>query len=344
MLHFLRSRWPAVDRFEAPPHADWRVAAWTCLVITSGAIAAAWTAPQRAKPHAAISIVGSIRIDAVPVPLNPSDPSVTTIGDFRYAGGVMLTSRQTDLLHELSDIILTGNDRFAAVGDEGVLLEARLVFDEAGRLVGVSDADLARLLGPDGKPVTGSFADAEGVTTLATGDRLVSFERHPRIWLYPRDGSPPRPVPSPRVRFQSNQGMEALTAAPDVAENAYIVGAEDSGRTWTCRVTASCVKRATVEKPKEYGLVSMNGLPDGMIAYLLRAYDRRRGVRITLKILRDKTVVARMDLAPPMTVDNFEGVTSTAIPDGGRRFYLISDDNKHPSQRTLLLAFDWEPR
>jgi hypothetical protein len=51
-----------------------------------------------------------------------------------------------------------------------------------------------------------------------------------------------------------------------------------------------------------------------------------------------------MDLAPPLTVDNFEGMTAVIDAAGKTRFYLVSDDNASSSQRTLLLAFDWRPR
>jgi hypothetical protein len=78
--------------------------------------------------------------------------------------------------------------------------------------------------------------------------------------------------------------------------------------------------------------------------YLLRAFDLARGVRVSLQIFRSGQMVARMDMALPMTVDNFEGLAAVPRPDGGVRFYLISDDNALPVQRTLLLAFDWRPR
>ena len=300
-------------------------------------------APQRAVV-ATTGIVGRIAIEAAAVPLNPRAPSMTAIGDFAYAGGLVLSSPQTNLLHELSDIVMAGPDRFAAVGDGGVLLKARLVLDESGRLVGVADADLTRLVGENGKPVVDTYSDAEGLTLLPSGDSLISFEHRHRIWMYPKDGGTPRPVPSPHASFPSNAGMEALTAETDVANDAYMVGGEDSGQTWMCRLSAGCVSGPTIEKPKDFGLVSMTRLSPGVTAYLLRAYDPVRGNRITLEILRDTTVIARMDIAPPMTVDNFEGVTSVAGANGARRFYLISDDNNRATQRTLLLAFDWQPR
>lgn len=316
---------------------------WAALVLAIVMMAIETPALQPIAGSVTAS-VGPITVDAVPVPLNPQDPSATAIGEFSYAGGLMLRSHQTNLMHELSDIVITGTDRFASVGDGGVLLDARFVLDQSGRLTGVADATLTRLVGQDGKPLTGLNADAEGLTILPSGDRLISFEHHSRIWLYPTDGGLPRAVPSPRAAFPPNGGMEALTALPDVAADAYAVGGEDSGQTWTCRVSTACVTGPVIDKPKEFGLVSMHRMPGGITAYLLRAYDPARRNRIILKILRDTTLLARMDIAPPLTVDNFEGVTSVAGANGTRRFYLISDDNNRATQRTLLFAFDWQPR
>jgi hypothetical protein len=316
-----------------------RLVTAACFALLAGAITMVCAIPRPAPP-----VLGPVAVDSVAVPLNPRDPSATTVGGFHYAGGVQLTSRQTNQLHELSDLAVTEDGKLTAIGDESVLLEARIVLDEAGRLVGVKDAVLSRLTGEDGKPLTDTaLTDAEGVALLPSGDRLVSFERTSRVWLYPKNGSPPRPVPSPQVELPSNGSFEAISADPEAGDDAYVVGAEESGETWNCRVTAPCVKGPTVEKPSEFGLVAMERMPGGGTAYLLRAYDAVRGSRITLEILQRGTAVARMDLALPMTVDNFEGVTSVPRADGTRRFYLLSDDNARSTQRTLLLAFDWEP-
>jgi hypothetical protein len=320
------------------------IGAWLRAGVAVCSIAGVWAAPQ-SSPDARTP-GRSISIDAVAVPLNPQNPSETAIGDFLYAGGLALTSRESNRLHGLSDLIVTGGDRFTAVGDEGTLLDARLILDEAQRLVGVTDARLTLLAGEDGKPLPGKEeADAEGLTRLPNGDRLVSFERNHRILLYPAAGGLPQRVPAPEVSFPSNGGMEALAADPEAGADEYVVGAEITGETWTCRLSSTpCIKGQTVEKPEEFGLVAISHLPGNQTAYLLRAYDEARGSRITLNILRSTTLVARMDMALPMTIDNFEGLAAVPRTDGGVRFYLISDDNGSASQRTLLLAFDWRPR
>jgi hypothetical protein len=295
--------------------------------------------------QAAVSTPGQfIRVDARPVALHPKDPSVVALGDFFYAGGLVLSSRDTNRLHELSDLVISGADRLTAVGDDGIFFEARLLFDDRGRLTGITDGRITPMLDMSGKALTGRAGDAEGLTMLPGGDLLVSFEREPRIWLYPSTGRRPRAVASPDARFPSNEGMEALDAMPDVGADAYMVGAEASGETWTCRLTAGCAKAATLQKPKEFGLVSLNRLPDGKTAYLLRAYDPARGPRVSLRILESTKLFDRMEMARPLTVDNFEGLASTPTRNGSRRFYLISDDNAASDQRTLLLAFDWRPK
>ncbi len=299
-----------------------------------------------AQPADTTSVTAkSIRIEAVSVPLSPQDPSVTAIGDFVYAGGLWLTCKQTDRFRELSDIVVTGQDRLTAVADGGVLINARLLFDAAHRLTGIADASLEVLTGEDGKPLTDSRRfDAEGLAILSNGDRLVSFERDHRIWLYPAGGGAPRSMPSPGANFPMNFGMEAIAVDPAVGPDAYMVGEEMTGKTWTCRLTMPCVEGHTVDKPGEFGLVAMNRLDEDTVAYLLRAYDPFRGTRITLQIYRSTTVIAQMDLALPLSVDNFEGLASVHSANGRTRFYLMSDDNGSSSQRTLLLAFDWRPK
>lgn len=316
-----------------------------CIVacLAAAILTPVWAGTE--MPPAGTEAGGSIRVHAVPVPLNPKDPSMDAMGDFRYAGGLALTSSQTDRLHGLSDLEIADGERITAVGDLGILFEARLLLDESGRLTGLTDARLSPLTGTDGKALSDKEdADAEGLALMPHGDRLVSFERHHRIWLYPAGGGPPHPVPSPQVSFPSNGGMEALAPDPDAGDDAYIVGAEVSGETWTCRLSSpACVKGPSVDLPDGFALVAMTRLPGKRTAYLLRAYDPFRGSRVSLRIVGASGESARLDLARPMTVDNFEGVAAVPGKDGGFRFYLISDDNASARQRTLLLAFDWRP-
>ncbi|MGE4055644.1 MAG: esterase-like activity of phytase family protein [Vicinamibacterales bacterium] len=269
------------------------------------------------------------------------------IGAFEYAGGLEIRAVTPDVVLELSDLRIGEGGRVFSVSDAGSFFEARLELDGAGRLTGLTDARTIPLVGTRGERLAGRDADAEGLDFLPNGDRLVSFEGAHRIWRYPADGSLPRPVPIPESDFPGNTGMEALTFYPTAATDAYLVGGEE-GAIWLCRLSSAC--RAT-----ELGRHVPEGLsptalaafgPNGDFALLTRAYDPARGVRISLKLIRTADdpagrVLDEMTMAPPLSVDNFEGVA--VVPDAnGLRLYLVADDNGSSTQRTLLLAFDWQ--
>ncbi|MDP3634260.1 esterase-like activity of phytase family protein [Phenylobacterium sp.] len=315
-------------------------------LILGAALAALTACAQPSTlPKGPMAAGSGITITATPVALNPHDPSQDRIGDFVYAGGLVLSSDQTSRFHGLSDLRVTQDRKLVSMSDEGDLLESRVLLDKTGRLVGVGPGKLTVLTGPDGKPLQGKKeADSEGLAFMPNGDRLVSFEAIDRILLYPAKGGAARVVPSPvDAGFPPNGGMEALAFDPAVGPDGYITAGEDSGATWTCRVTAACVKGPTLEKPPEFGVVAADRLADGKTAWLFRAWDPVRGSRITLKILGPAGEVARMDMAKPLTVDNLEGVSAVPGKDGAIRFYLLSDDNFSNSQKTILLAFDWKP-
>ena len=311
----------------------------------SGLILAACGGPISELPKAPAPAGSGISIKAEAVPLNPADPKPDRVGNFIYAGGLNLTSAQTSRLHGLSDLDIQPDGSLTAVGDEGDLLRAKVGLDPENRLTAVTDAKLTALTGLDGKPLQGKDnRDSEGLALLPNGDLLISFERRDRIWLYPANGGPPHAVPSPNVTFPYNQGMEALAPDPMRGPDAYITGGETTGQTWLCSLTTPCADGPRVPLAMGFGLVAARRLPQDRTAWLLRAFNPVTRSVIDLRIT-DQTgrVVDQLELRGPLTVDNFEGLAAVPNPDGGLRFYLISDDNFSSSQRTLLLAFDWKP-
>jgi hypothetical protein len=315
-------------------------------------------------PDGPVPVGAAIRIDAVPVAQYENGTEDLCLEDvpkpdvvlkhhcprFTYAGGLHLTSRDTSRLHGLSDIKVWPDGRMLALGDQSDLLEARIVLDAGGRLVGLKDATLISLKAPDGADLYAGGQreyDSEGVARLANGDMLASFEQHDRILLFPKGGGLPRPAPQPDIKYVDNKGMEALATAPDVAADAYRVGIEATGQTFVCRVSAACVRDRDLALDGSE-LVAFDNMPGGGLAYLLRSFSALRGNVVKLKVLdRAGRLVDQMEIARPLTVDNIEGVAVVPKADGGVRFYLISDDNfgfydgRPTGQRTLLLAFDW---
>lgn len=318
-----------------------RIAAFG-LLATAIAACAPNAAPLPTHP---LPAAGFVSVQAEPLPLDPRPDGAERIGAFAYAGGVKLTSRDTARLHGLSDLRVRG-DRLVAVSDGGDLLDARLDLDSGGRIAGLSEARISPLLAPGGEPVQGKAeGDAEGLAILADGARLVSFERDHRIWLYPAGGGGPLKAPSPDAAFPPNEGMEALDADPASGPDAFVVGGEASGETWRCRLSAGCMSTGRIDKPPEFGLVAAAEAGAGRTAWLLRAFDPIRGVRIVL-LIRDSAgrEIDRLAMAQPLTIDNFEGLAAVPGTDGSVRFYLLSDDNFSNLQRTLLMAFDWRPK
>ena len=80
---------------------------------------------------------------------------------------------------------------------------------------------------------------------------------------------------------------------------------------------------------------------------LTRFFSLIGGVKARLERVSAATLAAGAELrgallahiAPPLTVDNFEGVAALRDADGGTLVYLLSDDNFNAFQRTLLLLF-----
>jgi hypothetical protein len=318
---------------------------WWASALAALTLAAC--APAPAPPAHPLAYGPRIDVRGRAVPFDPTAPGRTQAGAFVYAGGLELTSPDTTRLHGLSDLKVWPDGRMLSVSDEGDVVEGHLALDEAGRLTGVADARLYPLTGEDGRPLSAggkNESDSEGIAELSGGDRLVSLERDDRILLYPAGGGPPRRVPSPDAKFPFNLGMEGLDADPQAGPDAYVVGAEASGQTWICHLASGCVESARVAKPEDAGLSAVALLPGGRRAYLLRAFSPLRGLRVTLRIVgADGSTLDELRFAPPLTVDNFEGLAALSRPDGSVRFYLISDDNFSRLQRTLLLAFDWTP-
>lgn len=297
--------------------------------------------PQPAGP--------GIQITTTPVPLDASNPARVEVDGFTYAGGIAISDPITNRTRGLSDLRVTPDGRMVAVSDFGDLVEAKLVFDASERLTGLTDGKAWPLLGLDGQPVQGKAqGDAEGLAILANGDRLVSFERDHRIWLYPAAGGPPRVAPKPGNLFSENEGLEGLTQYPAAGPDAYLAGSEE-GEVWLCRLSAACQAFSVLNGPDlDFGLTALAAFPDGSVVAVHRAFDPLRGARITVSIygvatLKTRTPqpMARLRLEGSLTRDNIEGVALISSPTGRPRLLLLSDDNASDRQRTLLLMFDW---
>jgi hypothetical protein len=96
-----------------------------------------------------------------------------------------------------------------------------------------------------------------------------------------------------------------------------------------------------------FSLTGMDRLPDGGFVALERFYAPVIGPRARITrfaapsgeggVIQPELLAL---LEPPFPLDNFEGISAVRMTDGVTRIYIVSDNNKSPQQRTLLLAFD----
>jgi hypothetical protein len=323
-----------------------------CLALAA-CTARAQPEPQLAAAYTSPAVKGrdAIRVTAQPLALDPERPQAVRLGRFTSVGVVRLTSPDTSLFGGFSDLKVTDTGALVSQTDDGNLMRARVRLDPAGRLVGLDNATLKPLTGSGGAPLQGKVeADAEGIAVWPNGDLMVSFERHHRIWLYPKAGGAPRPVPMPAARLPDNAGMEALALAPSQGPDAYWVGVE-GGSIWLCRLKARCVQwTAFINPPFLHRLPALAETPDGRLAILHHSWTPITGNHVRLSVVTipkgpngASRVIDQLSLGPELNIDNFEGMAAVRGP-RGVRFYMISDDNFQSSQRTLLAAFDWTPK
>lgn len=266
------------------------------------------------------------------------------VGELIFRGGVEIAPDKADI-GGISSLEWHDGALFA-VTDDGRWMELT-VEEIAGKLVDVSGVRLGPLLDPGGKMLDAKKrGDAEALTRLPTGDWLVAFEQEHRIWRYadlegPASGAQSQPDLEAAVALVSggdaNAGLEAMAAGPDT----FLACGE-----WVDPARPNCVHASMggitrFHLPAPEGIAEAGGVPtdaackaDGTCYVLFRSYSPREGNRAAIVALpRDGDPQTLAVLAPPMALDNFEGLAVREEP-GRTIFYLASDDNLQNCERT----------
>ncbi len=245
--------------------------------------------------------------------------------------------------------------RLYAVSDDGRWL-VLTPEDVAGRLVDVSAVTIGDLRDAKGSKL-GSKArgDAEAITRLASGEWLIAFEQEHRIWRYPELGGAASGsedgAAALLVGAEANGGIETLASYPGglLACGEWV----DPARPNCLRITSEGKQAFRLPAPE--GIAEVGGVPtdaacraDGTCYVLMRSYTPGQGNRAAILALGPDGAVSTLALlAPPLMLDNFEGLA--VHEERGRTFfYLVSDDNfrnceTRPGgdcQRTLLMKFE----
>ena len=292
-----------------------------------------------------------LAIVAAPVPLSAAEPDRDTVGRLRYRGGLHLQADDSRFGGLSALGISADGGRLVALSDAGHRFSARLVYDRAGNLAGLRDADLGSLAGLDGRPLSSKAdADAESMSPGVEGEIIVAFERRHRLWRYRPGVAVPEPLPEPEEMsdLPFNNGVEALTLLADGSLLALsegkrgrdvVVGWISDRKGWSV---------LTYRAADGFRVTGAATHPGGDVLVLERLYKLRGENAIRLKRIAAATIKAgaRLDgetiaeLRPPLTMDNFEGIEARRGPRDEVLVYLISDDNFSAEQRTLLMMFE----
>jgi len=293
----------------------------------------------------------AIDVTATPVPLNPNDPSQTTVGKLVYRGGLVLASSEPHFGGFSALGVSADGARLLAITDKGKRFFARPAYDAQGNLIGVTDTHMDNLIAPSGRPlILSDETDAEAMAPGVDGSILVAFERDHRIWRYPPDGGPPEPIPPPHeLKYApANGGIEGLALLKDGRLFAITEDFAKGGRTvgWVSSEDGWSV--LTYAAGDGFKPTDATTLPDGDVVVLERYFTLRGSGAARLKRIKGDAIVPGAhlegellaELRSPLTVDNMEGVAARRAGDGRALLYLISDDNFSRFQRTLLMMFE----
>ena len=320
-----------------------------CLAILAFLTPAVADDPTEPEPLA---------LSSKPVQLDPNDSTRQSIGRLSWRGGIEISSSKSRFGGLSGLLVSPDGAKLLAVSDAGRWLSATLSYDSEGRLTGIGDARMARLQDLDGGALKKKrWRDAESLARLADGSILVSFEHKHRIWRYgpqeePLAGLPTAwPKPNGLDRAPENGGLEAMVVLADgrllALTEEHGNGTGTAGYLWR----NDSWTRVTYRPHVGFKPTAASRLPGSDdILVLERAFQaligpRVRLVRLAAGDIRPGATLQGEELARwglPLTVDNFEALATRRGPGGETLIYLLSDDNFHLLQRTLLLMFALE--
>ena len=292
---------------------------------------------------------------AVSVEVLPVEANVESVGRLAYRGGLELRATNP-MFVGISGLEVLDSGRVIAISDEADWIEAQLQFDDGGYLSGFTNVRAALMRDERGRVLaTKREADSEGLAQLPDGRFAVSFERTHLIRIYDlnRDGPFGSAELGPRLdgvaRLPANASFEALAAFDDAMLTAAEGGDQRLTPMWVVPLDAreSVPPRFSYPLRDGFSITGMDRLPDGSFVALERFYAPVVGPRARITRFAapsgeggpvEPEVLALLE--PPFPLDNFEGISAVRTAEGAIRIYIVSDNNKSPRQRTLLLAFD----
>ena len=330
-----------------------RTAQIVALCAALSVSAAAQTTPRPPEPPA------KIEVRARPiVAFEPGNPSREKFGALTFRGGLELTSPHPHFGGISAIRVADDGAHFLAVSDKGHWLRGRIDYDGT-RPTGIADAEMAPVLGDDGKTLASrGWYDTESIAQDG-GTVWLGIERVNRIVRLDvgRDGllarAEPIAVPNGIATLPNNKGLECLVFVPaglPLARTLIAIserGLDAAGNLKGFALQGADWSEFSVKRIGEFDVSDCAVTPAGDLLALERSFSRLKGVamrirRVPLGEIKPGATVdgpALIEVDLNYQIDNMEGLSVHRGADGALVLTLISDDNFSIVQRTLLLQF-----
>lgn len=289
------------------------------------------------------------------IPFDREQPAKVDFGAVTYRGGLVLHSNDRRFGGFSGLNISEDGHRLTAVSDQGHWFLAKLEYNPQGALAGLRDGRLERIHDHKGRPLKRKGrADAEALARSKEGGLVVGFEQHHNILDYdafPGGYARAREriaIPDPFEPADLNSGIEALARLGDGRLLALVEQGRKAdlvpGYIWDGEAWTSFLLR-TGDGFKTTGATR---LPGGDILILERRFNLLLGPAMRLRRIPAQAIQAGVEieapelvrLAPPLAIDNMEGISARRGTRGETLIYIISDNNFNLLQRNLLLVFE----
>jgi hypothetical protein len=298
--------------------------------------------------------------------LNPDSPAQTRIGGLTYLGGLIIAGEDAEF-GGYSGLVVDGDGAgLWAISDLGHWLRLDFQRDATGLPTGLAAAQILPLRDARGDPITRKvLSDAESLRRLPDGRWLVSFERAHRLWFYDEPGGAATgalSVPAGVAQQPENGGIEAVAVFRNgdlllfseempAAKNA----GEAGSAAWLWRAGAwHDLAWPARDDFKPTDAVALDSAADGDgsdVIVLERYFTPVVGPKARLQRIPAASIRGGGQLQPqllaewarPVSVDNMEALDLRRAADGSLWLYVMSDDNRNPLQRTLLMVFRLAP-
>ena len=288
---------------------------------------------------------------------DPREPTRTRFGALTFRGGLILESPHRAFGGMSGLRVAADGEHFLSVTDRANWLRGRIVYRDKVPIA-IADAEMAPILGPDGRPLKShGWYDTEALA-VADGVAYVGIERVNQVVRFDiaRDGlrtrGRPIAVPPGMKLLPSNQSIECVEVVPKGSPLAgTLISISERGLDTAGNLMGFLIGGPagvfSLKRTDDFDVSDCAATPDGKLLVLERRFSWARGLAIRIRsvalaAIKPGTLVDGPELIfadMGMQIDNMEGLSVHRDSDGALVLTLISDDNFSPLQRTLLLQF-----